>query len=120
MKALVFAIVTALTVMALVGANSLILRTSLTALVEECESIPDSTSNKINYEQLYESFMKKQKFISLTVSHDDLTEIENDLAEIIGACEANDEDTLIIAKSRLIMTLTHLRRLSGVNLDSIL
>jgi len=119
MKTLIFAIVTSLTVTALVGVNSFILNRSISALVEECEAIPNSTDMKTDYESLYQSFMKKQRFISLTVSHDDLTEIENDLAEILGAIEANDEESLIIAKSRLIMTLTHLRRLSGVNLDSI-
>ena len=120
MKTLIFAIATALTVTAIVGANSFILNKSLTSLVSECEAIPNDTAMKSEYEKLYESFMKKQKFISLTVSHDDLTEIENDLAEILGAIEADDEESLIIAKSRLVMTLTHLRRLSGVNLDSIL
>ena len=120
MKALIFAITTSISVMLLVGANSFMLNRTLSSLIEECEAIPDETNMKAEYEELYQSFMKKQKFISLTVSHDDLTEIENDLAEIIGATLADDRDTLIIAKSRLVMTLTHLRRLSGVNLDSIL
>ena len=120
MKTLVFAVATAFIVTALVGINSFALHRSISTLLEECDAIPSGTEYKAEYEALYESFMKKQKFISLTVSHDDLTGIENDLAEILGAIEAEDEEALIIAKSRLIMTLTHLRRLSGVNLDSIL
>ena len=120
MKTLIFAIVASLTVTATVGLNSLMLDKTLDALVAECEAIPNETDKGAEYEALYQSFMRKQKFISLTVSHDDLTEIENDLAEILGAISADDKESLIIAKSRLIMTLTHLRRLSGVNLDSIL
>ena len=119
MKATVFAIVTALAVTFLVILNSCLLSYHIGALIEKSEAIPCLVDEGDRYEELYKDFMKRQKFISLTVSHDDLTEIENELAEILGAIEAEDEGAPIIAKSRLLMTLTHLRRLTGVNLDSI-
>ena len=72
------------------------------------------------YTQIYEDFKKKEGYIALTVNHGDLMSIENAFAEIIGAAKANDRESLIIAKSRLIDALGHLRRLSGINFDSIL
>ena len=48
-----------------------------------------------------------------------MTNIEEELNEILGAIEAEDRETLIIAKSRLMGSLSHLRRLSGINADSI-
>ena len=64
--------------------------------------------------------MKRQTYLSLTVSHDDLSDIEDIIAELRGAAEVGDKDGVRIAKSRLGSALSHLRRLSGVNLDSIL
>ena len=73
-----------------------------------------------NYEKIAKKFQKKERYISLTVSHDDLTNIEEAFAELIGAANAGDEARLVTIKSRLKDSLTHLGRLSGINLDSIL
>ena len=54
------------------------------------------------------------------MSHDDLTNIEEAFAEIIGAARAGNEIGLITLKSRLRDSLEHLGRLSSINLDSIL
>ncbi len=73
-----------------------------------------------SYEAVEEKFKKHERYISLTVSHDDLTNIEEAFAELIGAANANDEVRVITIKSRLKDSLLHLGRLSGINLDSIL
>lgn len=73
-----------------------------------------------DFEKLYKNFKKASDIISLTVSHDDLTNIEEGLAEIIGASQSNEKGTVITIKSRLIESFKHLRRLSGINPDSIL
>ncbi len=72
------------------------------------------------YREIAEKFQKHERYISLTVSHDDLTNIEEAFAELIGAANANDEARIITVKSRLKDSLSHLGRLSGINLDSIL
>ena len=71
------------------------------------------------YTEIYEKYKKMSSYISLTVNHEDLTDIENSFAEIIGAAKCQDIDGVITIKSRLVSALKHLRRLSGVNLDSI-
>ena len=68
---------------------------------------------------LYEEFKTDERYISLTVSHDDLTNIEAAFAEMIGAARAESHEQFIITKSRLEDALSHLGRLSGINFDSI-
>ena len=80
----------------------------------------DPASAMAEFERLFTSFRKAEKFISITVGHDDLTHIEENFADIIGAARAGDEDALVTTKSRLIDSLGHLRRLSGISLDSII
>ena len=69
---------------------------------------------------VYKKFKESEKFISLTVSHDDLTNIEESFADIIGAAEAGMTVDVITIKSRLEDALRHLGRLSGINFDSII
>ena len=64
-------------------------------------------------------YRKNATFISLTVSHEDLTDIENAIYEIKGALKAGDLNTALIAKSRLENALMHLGQLSGLNIKSI-
>ena len=92
---------------------------SVTAAVTEAEE-KDTDAAENEYTEIYENFKKKERYISLTVNHNDLMNIENSFAELIGAARADDQESLVIAKSRLIDALGHLKRLSGINLDSIL
>lgn len=80
----------------------------------------DAASTSEEFLAIYDSFKKAEKIISLTVSHEDLTNIEDGFAEITGASRVGDEKNVEIVKSRLKESIRHLGRLSGVNLDSIL
>ena len=68
----------------------------------------------------HRDFKKAEKFISITVSHDDLTNIEEGFADIIGAAEAGMTVDVITIKSRLEDALRHLGRLSSINFDSVI
>lgn len=106
----------------LITVNSLVLGRmidTVTKAVSDAE-VDDTTLAETEYTEIYEDFKKKERYISLTVNHNDLMNIENSFAELIGAAKADDKESLIIAKSRLIDALGHLKRLSGINLDSIL
>ena len=65
-------------------------------------------------------FKRRLTYISLTVSHDDLTNIESEFAELIGYLEVGDTDGAHVTKNRLIDSLEHLGRLSGFNIDAII
>lgn len=84
------------------------------------EDIVEELDFSDNYEQAAEKFKKHERYISLTVSHEDLTNIEEAFAELIGAANAGDDAKLVTIKSRLKDSLEHLGRLSGINIDSIL
>jgi len=73
-----------------------------------------------NLKGVREEFKKAEKFISITVSHDDLTNIEEGFADIIGAAEAGMRVDVITIKSRLEDALRHLGRLSSINFDSVI
>ena len=71
------------------------------------------------YSEIYEKYKELELYISLSVNHDDLSNLENAFAEIIGAAKAGDSEAVIITKNRLTDFLSHIRRLTGINFDSI-
>lgn len=119
MKAAAISIIVFISVLSAVILNSFFVSKSICEIADMLEAAPTDTESYDVYSDIFEEYMKKQRFIGLTVSHEDLTNIEREFNEILGSIEANDEENLIIAKSRLIGSLSHLRRLSGINADSI-
>ncbi len=71
-------------------------------------------------EALFGEFKKTERIVSISVNHDDLTNIEDCFSEMIGAAKAGDLESAVTTKSRLKNSLLHLGRLSGINLDSII
>ena len=115
--AAILLIVTLLTVII----NSRVLKNIITEITEEvvdAEEVDAEIAYR-EYSEIFEKYKKKASYISLTVNHEDLTDIENSFAEIIGAARSGDIDSVITIKSRLVSALTHLGRLTGINLDSI-
>ena len=119
MKAAIIALIVLTFILTTVILNSFFVSRSIYTLLEKLKNAPSDINSYNIYSEIHDDFIKKQRFIGLTVSHEDMTNIEEELNEILGAIEAEDRETLIIAKSRLIGSLSHLRRLSGINADSI-
>jgi hypothetical protein len=121
MKGIIVAFVLLGVVFTLVAINTVILHRNLDAIIEEVSAI-DTKSEKASadFKACYSQFERYERFISLTVSHSDLTDIDDAFTEIIAASEIGDTETMSITKSRLLGSLKHLRRLSGINIDSIL
>jgi hypothetical protein len=122
MRTAIVAFVLLVSVLALVIANSLILGNVIDSLCEKIQML-DTQVPSVAYAQIdaaYEYFRAKRGYVALTVSHSDITSIETSLSELMGAAVAEDVDSLSMIKSRLIGELTHLKRLSGINLDSVL
>ena len=115
--ATILLVVTLLTVIV----NSIVLKRMINDISDEVIAAEEKNTEKAyaEYTEIYEKYKKKSTYISLTVSHEDLTDIENSFAEIIGAAKGGDIDGIITVKSRLVGALNHLGRLSGINLDSI-
>ena len=101
--------------------NSIVLRHNFDAITDKVEKTDDSDISAAHeqYTKIFDEFKEKEWFISLTVNHEDLTNVEDALSEIIGATKAGDIDAVITIKSRLTNSLEHLSRLSGINIESI-
>ena len=121
MKQKILAIFLFVIIISFVIINSLILTSLTDAMIINVEGLNLEETNSlekasdINY-----TFTKMKNYIGLTVSHDDLTNIEDCLAELGGCLEIGDTDGATITKHRLISFLGHLRRLVGFNIDTII
>ena len=120
MKIIISAYVVLAAIILIVIINSLIISHNIDVILEKLRGTPDSANAEDAYEEIFDDYIKKQKYLGITVSHDDLTNIESEFYEILGAASVGDDDALKIAKSRLMGALTHLKRLCGINFDSIL
>ncbi len=78
------------------------------------------SGTKNEAERVFNQYKRAEIIISLTISHEDLTNIEDCFVEMIAYLSIDDTDNARVAKSRLINSLEHLRRLSGLNIDSII
>ena len=89
--------------------------------IEDLEIDDENTGAALSHAlQIREEFGQRKSYISISVNHEDLSNIETIFAEMIGQLEVGSADDARVAKSRLIDALGHLRRLSGVNIDTII
>ncbi|MBO5945596.1 MAG: DUF4363 family protein [Clostridia bacterium] len=121
MKAVAVALILLTLSLGAVIANSIILNSIIDEISDEVERTDENDLDEARerYEQIYSLYQKRVTYISLTTNHEDLTNIEECFSEIIGAAKANDRSSFIIMKSRLTDALRHLKRLSGINIESI-
>lgn len=112
------------TVIGFVVTNAIILDKQIDEATEMVRILRIDENNvfdaKCEAEKLFEIFEQRESYISLTVSHDDLTNIENSFVELIGYLSVGDVDNAKVAKGRLTHSLEHLRRLSGINIHAII
>ena len=122
MKAFIIATFVLSLLVASVFANSVFIGHLTERFSKEVEKINETDPEIAGAEisEIYAKFKKAEKVISITTSHEDLTTIEESFAEMIGAAEVGDMDSLVTIKSRLRNSFEHLGRLSGINIDSII
>jgi len=116
------AFITLLIMIAAIAANSFFIVNSVNEMYHISCDGPDDTIEDISkkHERISKLFASREMIISLSVSHEDLTDIEMLLYEIRGAIDASDLNAATVAKSRLDNALLHLGRLSSLNIESIL
>ena len=121
MKEKILSVILLFTVICTVTINTIVLLKQIDRVSEKVSQLEiQKNEAKNEAEDLFSDFMNKETFISLTVSHDDLTAIENDFVDLIGYLSVSDLENAEVAKSRLLHSLEHLRRLSGFNFDAII
>ena len=121
MKTEKFAYVVFITLVIAVISNSVILGRTIDKFIAEVSEAEEENMDTAysDYQEIYDNYKKHELYISITTNHGDLENIESAFAEIIGAAKAGDRDGVITQKSRLIDFFAHIKRLSGINIDSI-
>ena len=121
MKEKVIAIVILIIVLLFVVINTFIINRYIKEIADGISAI-DTTSESAEDEakQIHEYFKKKELFFSITVSHEDLTNIEDCFVEMIGYLSVGDADGAAVMQYRLTHSLEHLRRLSTFTIDAII
>ncbi len=66
-----------------------------------------------------EEYVRFERIVSLTVSHEDLTNIATALSDLQGAALGDDRAAFLQAKCRLTDALAHLKRQNGCSVYSI-
>ncbi len=121
MKEKIFAVIILIAVVAFVWINTVIIDRQISKLADEVEMLDvESEDAESKAREIQEEYMKKERFISLTVSHDDLTNIEGCFVELVGYLSIGDAENAKVTKDRLKYSLEHLRRLSTFTIDAII
>ena len=121
MKTKIFAVVILISTVTAVVTNTLIIKSQVNETKDELSSLSVKDEGALGKaREIEREFRRRLAYISLTVSHDDLTEIEQSFAELISYLELSDTDGAYVTKNRLLDSLEHLGRLSGFNIDSII
>jgi hypothetical protein len=121
MKSKAFAIVTVVSIILLVIFSTLYIEWEIDKITLSVDRLDTSSENAAEEARRIRGEYKSSVcFISLFVTHDDLTNIEDLLAELDGCLRVGDAEEAEVVKNRLISSLEHLRRLSGMNLEAII
>lgn len=124
MKAKIFAVILMAIILVSVSVNTFVIDKQISNLAKEVEAIEinegDTESAYDKSIKVLEGYKKNETYISLSVNHDDLTNIEDTFSEMLGNLSIGDAGGAEVAKNRLLCALMHLRRLSGINIDAII
>lgn len=115
MGAKIFAIITVAAITSFIWFNTAKLNEKIDDIiceVKDAEGYDAVLSTKEKYERY-------ERFISISVSHNDLMNIEDLFAQYEQE-SLEDNEQRYVTKNRLISALCHLRRLSTINIDSII
>lgn len=121
MKQKILAICLFILIISFVVSNSLILQSIIDKTIKNINAFSVSENDAMNkFDNIHDTFTKRLAYIGITVSHDDLTNIEDCFAELKGCLAVNDINGAKVTQYRLISFLEHLRRLVGFNIDTII
>lgn len=121
MKYKIAAVILFFIIVIAVWVNTLMLDRNIGRLMDRIDKIDLAEESSFSdFKEVYDEYRIKETYFSLTVSHDDLTSIEECFVEAIGYIKNGDIESADVVKSRLRYFLEHLKRLSGLNIDSII
>lgn len=120
MKIKAFTAALLILILGAVTVNTIFLSKRIDQIIESVGAVaPEQKNSKVDMEEAYNRFLNAEKYFSLTLNHNDLCEVGSLFVETISYLSVEDSKEATVAKSRLINALTHLRRLSEINIGSV-
>lgn len=121
MKVKILAVISIVLVITAVIANTCVISKQSAELYGRVKKIDVSGEEALSAAiEAYEYYKARESYISLTVNHEDLTNIEDAFNELIGYLEVDMREDAEVTKNRLLCFVEHLGRLSGINIDAII
>ena len=104
-----------------VATNTFFLTRCIDEILSDVEKLDTESEKARDFgEKIFENYKNAEGFLSLTVSHDDLADVNSYFTEMNAYLSLGNSEEAAVAKSRLIDALSHLRRLSGFNFNAFL
>ena len=121
MKVKIFSVVLLILLICAVATNTIFLTRCIDKILSDVEALDTKNAEARNFgEEIFDNYKRAEFFLSLTVSHNDLADVNSYFTEMNAYLALGNAEEACVAKSRLTDTLTHLRRLSGFNFGSFL
>ena len=126
MKTFLFAVILFIIVLSLVVVNVLYLKKSISYFRTSISQIPFPDKNTENLtlqftllSELEKAWYHRIFLLSLSISHQDLMEVEQHLAAALGAAKANSRENYIVSISQLDYSFSHLGAMSRISFQNI-
>lgn len=120
MKIKAFTAALLILILGAVTVNTIVLPRRIDRIIESVEAVTPTQDNSISdMKKAYDGFLDAEGYFSLTLNHNDLCEVGSLFVEAISYLSVENFEEASVAKSRLINALTHLRRLSEINIGSV-
>lgn len=121
MKVKILSVVLLFFLLGAVIANTFFLTRKIEQIISDIQSASTENTNDSmgRITEIFDNYQKAEGFLSLTVSHNDLSDINGCFTELMAYISLGNAEEASVAKSRLIDALLHLKRLSGWNIQAI-
>ena len=121
MKVKILSVVLLFFLLTAVIINTTLLTRRVNQITYEIQSVSmeNTTESMGRIMEIFDNYQSSEGFFSLTVSHNDLSDINGCFTELMAYLSLGNAEEASIAKSRLIDALMHLKRLSGWNIQAI-
>ncbi len=121
MKIKIFSVVLLTILFVAVTINTVFLTRRIDQIITDVNSISteNTTEATERSKEIFDKHKKSEGFLSLTISHNDLADINGYFTEMIAYLSIENAEEAGVAKSRLIDALTQIKRLSGWNIQAV-
>ena len=121
MKVKILSVVLLILLLAAVIINTALLTRRVDQITSEVQSVSmeNTTDAMGRIMEIFDNYQRAEGFLSLTVSHNDLADINECFTELMAYLTLGNAEEASVAKSRLMDALLHLKRLSGWNIQAV-